>query len=133
MKNTESVKWSELRRAHGLTLQQVSEKTGYGVATINGLEKRGDGSVRLKTALAELYGINLDYVMNAEKYAQPNREYAADMAAAVTPEDRLRAQQSLRTKIAQQAEAVELRESLLEARMKIEKLKQLLKQALAEL
>lgn len=45
---TDSVNWAELRKAAGLTLAQLSEMTGFGVGTINGLEKRGEGSKRLK-------------------------------------------------------------------------------------
>lgn len=47
-KLTETVNWSEVRKNSGLTLAQLSELTGFGVATINGLEKRGEGSKRLK-------------------------------------------------------------------------------------
>ena len=48
---TETVNWSEIRKKSGLTLSQASELTGFGVATINGLEKRGEGSQRLKDKL----------------------------------------------------------------------------------
>ena len=47
-KLTETVNWSDLRKSSGLTLAQLSELTGFGVATINGLEKRGEGSKRLR-------------------------------------------------------------------------------------
>jgi len=43
------------RTAAGLTLQQAAELSGYGVATINGLEKHGEGSDRLKKRLGEVY------------------------------------------------------------------------------
>jgi hypothetical protein len=45
---TDSVNWAELRKAAGLTLAQLSEMSGFGIGTINGLEKRGEGSKRLK-------------------------------------------------------------------------------------
>jgi transcriptional regulator with XRE-family HTH domain len=44
------------REKRGLTLAQVSEQTGYKVATINGLELHGKGSYRLKIALNRFYG-----------------------------------------------------------------------------
>lgn len=71
MKTSESVNWAQLRRDAGLTLGQASERSGYGAATINGLEKKGDGSKRLKWALAEVYGLNPDYVLNPEIYQAP--------------------------------------------------------------
>jgi hypothetical protein len=43
------------RTAAGLTLQQAAQLSGYGVATINGLEKHGEGSDRLKKRLGEVY------------------------------------------------------------------------------
>src|SRR4051812_45011306 len=43
------------RKRLGLKLAEVSEKTGYSVATINGLERLGEGSDRLKTALEDFY------------------------------------------------------------------------------
>jgi hypothetical protein len=60
MSNTlfpENVNWSQLRTDANLTLLQTAEKTGYSVATINGLELHGSGSDRLKIALAEAYGV----------------------------------------------------------------------------
>jgi len=53
-KVTESVNYSDLRKSAGLTLSQLSELTGFGVATINGLEKRGEGSARLKEKVASV-------------------------------------------------------------------------------
>ena len=50
-KITETVNFSEIRKNAGLTLAQVSELTGFGIGTINGLEKRGEGSKRLKDKL----------------------------------------------------------------------------------
>lgn len=76
---TDSVNWAQLRKAAGLTLQQVAEKSGYGVATINGLEKRGEGSARLKALLATLYGIHPDYALNPAVYQDP---FAVAKAAA---------------------------------------------------
>src|ERR1700679_2466306 len=43
------------RTAAGLSLQQAAQLSGYGVATINGLEKHGEGSDRLKEKLREIY------------------------------------------------------------------------------
>lgn len=68
---TDSVNWAQMRKAAGLTLQQVAEKSGYGVATINGLEKRGEGSARLKALLATLYGTHPDYALNPAVYQDP--------------------------------------------------------------
>ncbi len=53
--NTESVKFLALRQEKGWTLAQAAEYSGYGVSTINGLEKRGEGSERLKERLMALY------------------------------------------------------------------------------
>jgi transcriptional regulator with XRE-family HTH domain len=55
-KVTETVNWSALRLAAGMTLAEAAEKSGYGIATINGLERNGAGSKRLMDALHDLYG-----------------------------------------------------------------------------
>jgi transcriptional regulator with XRE-family HTH domain len=46
--------WKGLREVAGLTLEELSKRTGYGISTINGLEKRGEGSARLKERLLEI-------------------------------------------------------------------------------
>lgn len=51
-KSTDSVNWKSLREKANLTLGELSELTGYSVATINGLELHGEGSKRLKDKLA---------------------------------------------------------------------------------
>jgi transcriptional regulator with XRE-family HTH domain len=53
-KNTETVNWAALRRNVGLTLAELSEKSGYSVATINGLELKDEGSKRLRAKLHEI-------------------------------------------------------------------------------
>lgn len=40
----------------GLTLAEAAARSGYSQATINGLEKHGTGSQRLKDRLDEVYG-----------------------------------------------------------------------------
>ena len=80
-----------------------------------------------------LPGYNPDYVKDPDKYKTPLREFAADMDAAKTDEDRQRAHQSLKTKTLMQSEREDLREQRDAALAKIEKLKRLLKEALAEL
>lgn len=82
-KITESVNWRELRESRGLTLAQASALSGYGTATINGLEKHGDGSARLKAALAGIY--------NFEVYLEGLRDdvKAASMAVGTDREKQL--------------------------------------------
>ena len=53
-KNTETVNFAQLRKDAGLTLAQLAELSGFGVATINGLEKRGEGSERLRKKIMEI-------------------------------------------------------------------------------
>lgn len=48
--------WKAARERSGLTLEQLAERVGYGVSTINGLELRGEGSERLKEKLLEVLG-----------------------------------------------------------------------------
>lgn len=43
-----------LREQAGLTLEELAEKSGYSVSTINGLELNGEGSDRLKDKLREI-------------------------------------------------------------------------------
>ena len=50
-KNTEPVNFAELRKGKGLTLEELARRTGYGVSTINGLEKTGEGGARLRAAV----------------------------------------------------------------------------------
>ncbi len=57
---TEGENWTALRASAKLTLVEVAKATGYGVATINGLEKNNNGSARLKEALRKLYGLSDD-------------------------------------------------------------------------
>jgi transcriptional regulator with XRE-family HTH domain len=47
-------KWKELRDNAGLTLDDLAARSGYGKSTINGLEKHGVGSARLKKRLLEI-------------------------------------------------------------------------------
>jgi transcriptional regulator with XRE-family HTH domain len=54
IKNTENVNWAKLRENSGLTLAQLSEMTGYSVATINGLELKNEGSSRLREKLESI-------------------------------------------------------------------------------
>jgi len=53
-KITDNVNWVQLREDAHLTLQQLAEISGYSVATINGLELKGEGSKRLKDKLASV-------------------------------------------------------------------------------
>jgi transcriptional regulator with XRE-family HTH domain len=46
--------WKALRDQAGLTLDQLAERSGYGVSTISGLERLGEGSARLKKKLREI-------------------------------------------------------------------------------
>jgi transcriptional regulator with XRE-family HTH domain len=43
-----------MREQAGLTLEELAEKSGYSVSTINGLELNGEGSDRLKDKLREI-------------------------------------------------------------------------------
>lgn len=47
--------FKQCREKRGLTLKEVSALSGYGVATINGLELAGNGSTRLRAKLREIY------------------------------------------------------------------------------
>ena len=67
---TETENWAVLRASAKLTLVEVSKATGYGVATINGLEKNNHGSVRLKEALRKLYGLSDDTLKEDTKAYQ---------------------------------------------------------------
>lgn len=67
---TETENWSVLRASAKLTLMEVAKATGYGVATINGLEKNNQGSVRLKEALRKLYGLSDDTLKEEAKAYQ---------------------------------------------------------------
>lgn len=58
MNNSESVKWGELRLEAGMTLADAAARSGYSQATINGLEKHGEGSTRLQERLLDVYGAN---------------------------------------------------------------------------
>ncbi len=44
-----------MREEAGMTLKQASERSGFKISTINGLERRGEGSERLKKKLNEVY------------------------------------------------------------------------------
>lgn len=46
--------WKALRERAGLTLAELSAKSGYSIGTINGLELHGEGSQRLKNKLTEI-------------------------------------------------------------------------------
>lgn len=48
------IDWKALRERAGLTLEQVAEKSGYAVTTINGLELRDEGSERLRERLLDV-------------------------------------------------------------------------------
>ena len=50
----QNVNFSDLRKKSGLTLAQVSEMSGFGISAINGLEKTGKGSKRLKDKLTSV-------------------------------------------------------------------------------
>ncbi len=52
---SESVNFADLRKFAGMTLDQAARLSGYGVATINGLEKTGAGSRRLRERLLAVY------------------------------------------------------------------------------
>lgn len=67
---TEDENWAVLRASAKLTLVEVARATGYGVATINGLEKNNHGSVRLKEALRKLYGLSDDTLKEEAKEYQ---------------------------------------------------------------
>jgi len=53
-KITETVNWADLRRKANLTLVELSGLSGYSVATINGLELKGEGSKRLRSRLHDI-------------------------------------------------------------------------------
>ncbi|MDZ4287810.1 MAG: helix-turn-helix transcriptional regulator [Prosthecobacter sp.] len=129
MKNSDSVNWAQLRKDRGLTLQEAAAQSGYGAATINGLEKHGEGSPRLKTRLAILYGQNPDALLNPEKYSKPLHDYRDAMTVAETPTQRAAALENLRDKTSWMTEATELRERAEKAESKLSALKK----ALAEL
>jgi transcriptional regulator with XRE-family HTH domain len=147
MKNTESVNWAALRKAAGLTLAVAAERAGYGVATINGLEKRGEGSDRLKVTLASIYGYNPDYLVNPSKYSEHITEAAKEadaMQGTQSAKDALFNRRVLEgaAKLKDRQDGFEAamkvfseaeREELREAREKLARVKKLLQQALAEL
>jgi transcriptional regulator with XRE-family HTH domain len=57
--------YQQLREQAGLTLEKAAKASGYGIATINGLEKHGEGSGRLKAKLLEIYGIQKPAVISS--------------------------------------------------------------------
>jgi transcriptional regulator with XRE-family HTH domain len=51
----ETYLWADMRKKAGLTLAQAAGKSGYSIATINGLELGRGGSQRLMKALTAIY------------------------------------------------------------------------------
>lgn len=53
-KSTKTVNFRELREQAGMTLSQLSELSGYSIASINGLELNDIGSKRLRDKVLSL-------------------------------------------------------------------------------
>jgi len=73
-KNTDSVNWAELRQKSGLTLTELAAKSGYSVATINGLELKDEGSKRLREKLFEIFSQQNPYILLRAASAYAVRE-----------------------------------------------------------
>lgn len=77
----------ELRKQHGLTLDDVEEELGIGRGTYNNYEN-GKTFPKLKTLIkmAEFYGVTIDYMLGVDRKQCPdktgdesNSEYLSDL------------------------------------------------------
>ena len=82
-KITESVNFLEMREKSGLTLAQLSDLCGYSVATINGLELHGTGSVRLKDKITSVLLSHTEEGQSAEVKHWRDRALAAEQKVAM--------------------------------------------------
>lgn len=50
----------EIRKARGLTIPELSQKSGVPIRTIEGMEKRTDGKISTAIKLSEALNVSLD-------------------------------------------------------------------------